>query len=143
MDLQAIIVDACVLTEDDECQARAQTGSRPGRATGQPIWYGSRGLLARALGRTMMIWADSAAGDEESTDCRATEIWSIGTLPLAGQRRESMGRPGFRLGSLQILEAGCERRRRGKPRDWWTCCPTSFGSVNIYGDGSQFSFFGI
>ena len=78
----------------------------------------------------MMIWVDSAAGDEESTDRRATEIWSIGTLPLAGQRRESMGRPGFRLGSLQILEAGCERRRRGKPRDWWTCCPTSFGSVN-------------
>ena len=88
----------------------------------------------------MMIWVDSAAGDEESTDRRATAIWSIGTLPLAGQRRESMGRPGFRLGSLQILEAGCERRRRGKPRDWWTCCPTSFGSVNFYGDGSQFFF---
>ena len=100
LDLPAIIVDACVLTEDDECQARAQTGRRPGRATGQPIWYGSRGLLARALSRTIMIERDSGASQRESTDRRATAIWSIGTLPLAGQRRESTGRPGFRLGSL-------------------------------------------
>ena len=65
----------------------------------------------------LVVSVNSAAGDEESTDRRATTIWSIRTLPLAGQRRESMGRPGFRLGSLQILEAGCERQRRGKPRD--------------------------
>ena len=60
LDLRAIVFDACLLTEDNDWSSRVQARRLPGRATGQPIRYGSRGLLARARGRTMMIEVNSA-----------------------------------------------------------------------------------
>ena len=116
LDLRAIVFDACLLTEDNDWSSRVQARRQPGRATGQPIRYDSRGLLARDLGRTIMIGVNSAAGDEESTDRRATAIWSSGTLSLTGQPWESTGRAGCRIGSLQILAPRCTRRRRAKER---------------------------
>ena len=110
LDLRAIVFDACLLTEDNDWSSRVQARRQPARATGQPIWYCSRGLLARALGRTIMIERDSGASQRESTDRRATAIWSSGTLSLTGQPWESTGRAGCRLGSLQILAASCERQ---------------------------------
>ena len=102
LDLRAIVFDACLLTEDDDWSSRVQARRQPGRATGQPILYGSRGLLARARGRTMMIEVNSAAGDRHSTDHATTTLWSSGMLSLTGQPRESTARPGCRIGSLQI-----------------------------------------
>ena len=51
----------------------------------------------------IMIEVNSAAGDQESADLHATAMWSSGMLSLTGQRWESTGRPGCRIGSLQIL----------------------------------------
>ena len=117
LDLRAIVFDACLLTEDNDWSSRVQARRQPGRATGQPIRYGSRGLLDRALERKMMIEVNSTAGDRQSTDQATTALWSSGMLSLTGQPWESTARPGCRIGSLQILAPSCAQRRRAKERD--------------------------